>query len=215
MHSNLRNERELGYGEGRSRGRGHHHCVPGSLELFRWFMGLQGFRRPGWFSQRHIYWSWNYSLFFLPFLLLPSVNIWTPGMAKLFSHSLGSFSPSVSAHSLTAEQRGQPPSLNPPFIFSICSHSHSIWSSLNKTVLFQRREILTFPAFTFNWKTCIAPSNCHSHCFPLQPYPSSNTCSPLLPHKVTDGFFICQDFIFHLLSLILLPFYRWGINLTP
>lgn len=116
MHPNLRKERELGYGEGSGRGRGHHHWVPGSLELVRWFMGLQGFRRPGWFSQRHIYSSLNYSLFLLPFLLLPSVNIWTPGTAKLFSHSLGSFSPSVSTHSLTAEQRGQPPSLNPPFI---------------------------------------------------------------------------------------------------
>lgn len=99
MHPNLRNEREMGYGVGKGGGRGHHHRVPGSQELVRWFMGLQGYCRLGWFSQRHIYQSRNYTLFLLPFLLLPSVNIWTLGTAKLFSHSLGSFSASVSTHS--------------------------------------------------------------------------------------------------------------------
>lgn len=170
MHPNLRNEREMGYGVGSGGGRGHHHRVPGSQELVRWFMGLQGYCRLGWFSQRHIYRSRNYSLFHFPFLLFPSVNIWTLGTAKLFSHSLGSFSASVSTHSqsrsLQLNNEANPP---PPFIFSICSHSHSIWSSLNKTVLFPRRELLTFPAFPFNWKTCIAPSSCHSHCLPLEP----------------------------------------------
>lgn len=176
-HPSLTNERELGYGEGGGGGRGHHRWVPGSLELVGWFMGLQGFRRPGWFSQRRIYWSRNYSLFLLPFLPLPSVNIRTAGTAKLFSRSLGSFSPSVSTHSLT---RRQPPSLTPlSFSQSVLTLTQSEGVLIRQCSFRDERYWPSRPSRLI--ESPIAASSCHSRRLPFSrfepaPLPAVHFC---------------------------------------